>query len=197
VTNGLLARELVSGMVQVGNNRVVTAGQGPALIPAAGDSANNPGTPTYAAFARVTTLNNDNWQPDRNGTVVLDTIDRVGNTGSNSSLSRYNVKLTNFVDVTHHNIADVFWQFMTSRGPVKINGTFVEGDAVDWIYSIGLPLSNPYWSRVTVGGVEKDVLIQVFERRVLTYTPDNPAGFQVEMGNIGAHYAAWRYGSAS
>jgi len=47
-----------------------------------------------------------------------------------------------------------------------------------------------------VGGVERDVLVQVFERRVLSYTPSNPASFQVEMGNVGQHYYAWRYGSA-
>jgi hypothetical protein len=44
-----------------------------------------------------------------------------------------------------------------------------------------------------VGGVELDVLVQLFERRVLTYTPTNPAGFKVEMGNVGQHYYRWRY----
>ena len=38
-------------------------------------------------------------------------------------------------------------------------------------------------------------LIQAFERRVLTYTPANPAAFQVEMGNVGRHYYLWRYGN--
>jgi hypothetical protein len=42
--------------------------------------------------------------------------------------------------------------------------------------------------------VEKDVLVQLFERRVLTYTPSNQAGWQVEMGNVGQHYHSWRYG---
>jgi hypothetical protein len=37
-----------------------------------------------------------------------------------------------------------------------------------------------------VGGVTKPVLVQLFERRVLTYTPGNPAGFEVEMGNVGS-----------
>jgi hypothetical protein len=37
------------------------------------------------------------------------------------------------------------------------------------------------------------VMVQVFERRVLTYTADNPPAFQVEMGNIGQHYYQWRY----
>jgi hypothetical protein len=38
------------------------------------------------------------------------------------------------------------------------------------------------------------VLIQAFERRVLTYVPSQPADWQVEMGNIGLHYFEWRYG---
>ena len=38
------------------------------------------------------------------------------------------------------------------------------------------------------------MLIQAFERRVLTYMPGNPPAFQVEMGNVGAHYRDWRYG---
>ena len=46
-----------------------------------------------------------------------------------------------------------------------------------------------------VRGVERDVLVQLFQRRVLSYTPGNPAGFEVEMGNVGQHYYAWRYGS--
>jgi hypothetical protein len=38
------------------------------------------------------------------------------------------------------------------------------------------------------------VLIQVFERRVLTYNPANPTSWQVEAGNVGEHYYSWRYG---
>jgi thermitase len=59
----------------------------------------------------------------------------------------------------------------------------------------GLPITEAYWARVRVGGQERWVLIQAFERRVLTYTPDNPPGWQVEMGNIGLHYYSWRYGA--
>jgi N-acetylmuramoyl-L-alanine amidase len=44
-----------------------------------------------------------------------------------------------------------------------------------------------------VAGEYTDVLIQCFERRCLTYTPSNPIGWQVEAGNIGRHYHAWRY----
>ena len=38
-----------------------------------------------------------------------------------------------------------------------------------------------------------DVLVQAFERRVLTYTPDNAPEWRVEMGNVGQHYYQWRY----
>ena len=39
-------------------------------------------------------------------------------------------------------------------------------------------------------------LTQCFERRCLTYTPDNAPEWRVEMGNIGLHYHSWRYDSA-
>ena len=38
--------------------------------------------------------------------------------------------------------------------------------------------------------------IQAYQRRVLTYVPSAPAGFQVQVGNIGQHYYDWRYNDA-
>ena len=40
------------------------------------------------------------------------------------------------------------------------------------------------------------MLVQLYERRVLTYVPDAPEGFKVQMGNIGQHYYDWRYKGA-
>ena len=79
---------------------------------------------------------------------------------------------------------------MTSSG-------IVDGGAVEPLfrspfYATGLPLTEAYWSTVRVGGQPRTVLIQVFERRALTYTPGNPAGFTVEAGNVGLQYRAWR-----
>ena len=74
------------------------------------------------------------------------------------------------------------------------NGRYGQGAILDWLFVVGRPISEPYWARVKVAGVEKDVLMQAFERRVLTYTPDNPAEWRVEMGNVGQHYLRWRYG---
>jgi LPXTG-site transpeptidase (sortase) family protein len=64
---------------------------------------------------------------------------------------------------------------------------------VDWVYALGYPITEPFWVKARVGGQDKDVLIQAFERRVLSYTPSNAAGWQVEMGNVGRHYDDWRY----
>ena len=71
-----------------------------------------------------------------------------------------------------------------------INGQLFENP----YYATGLPISGAYWANVKVGGAQTDVLIQVFERRVLTYTPGNSPGWQVEAGNVGLHYFNWRYG---
>ena len=60
-------------------------------------------------------------------------------------------------------------------------------------FATGFPITEAYWTEVRVGGETRDVLLQCFERRCLTYTPDNPDGWQVEMGNVGRHYHAWRY----
>jgi WD40 repeat protein len=58
---------------------------------------------------------------------------------------------------------------------------------------MGLPITDAYWTRAKIGPNEHDVLVQLYERRVLTYVPDNPAGYKVEMGNVGQHYFQWRY----
>ncbi len=105
---------------------------------------------------------------------------------------RPEARLAHYVPETGHHIAQVFWEFRQARGPVG-DGTR-EDTLVDWVFAMGYPISEPYWARVRVGGVEQEVLVQAFQRRVLTYTPGNPAGWQVEMGNVGRHYYWWRYG---
>ncbi len=61
-------------------------------------------------------------------------------------------------------------------------------------YKVGLASSPAWWTDAKVNGTIKKVLVQLGERRALTYTPDNPHGWQVEWGNVGAHYFEWRYG---
>jgi sortase (surface protein transpeptidase) len=78
-----------------------------------------------------------------------------------------------------------------------VDRKLVKDKIQEWVFSFGLPLTEAYWTRSKVGGVEKEVLVQLFERRVLTYTPSNDAAFQVEMGNVGRHYYDWRYSKAN
>jgi hypothetical protein len=63
--------------------------------------------------------------------------------------------------------------------------------------AIGFAITEPVWANVRVAGQTVPVLMQAFERRVLTYTPGNPNGFKVEYGNIGQSYYRWRYGAAA
>jgi hypothetical protein len=64
---------------------------------------------------------------------------------------------------------------------------------VDALFAFGRPITEPYWVRTEVGGKAQWIMVQLFERRVLTYTPDNAPEWQVEMGNVGQHYLDWRY----
>src|SRR5205814_7466410 len=96
---------------------------------------------------------------------------------------------------THHNIPKVFWDFLNSSGPVRnAQGQVVTEQLIQpWFFASGLPISEPYWAKAKINGQVKDVMIQAYERRALTYVPTNQKGFQVEMANIGQHYFDWRY----
>jgi hypothetical protein len=186
VTNGLLASELITGRVQRGNASFEQ--RAPATQLVAGDPSGNPGTPSYAALAPyVTTDGVSHRATDRAGQPATAFL---SGSGALSSTDSRGVTLAHYQGETGHNIASVFWSWANSTG------SGLRPDVgVDWVYVLGFPTSEPYWIRSTVGGTERDVLVQVFERRVLTYTPDNPAQYQVEFGNIGRHYLSWIDGS--
>jgi len=186
VTTGLLVVELISGKTQIGDNEFVQ--HAPAAIPIAGD-ANDANAPTYASFGGVSGL-----QPgDRTGQLPAETIDRAGQVGSYAGPQRQETRLAHFVPESGHNVPQVFWNYLNSSGTIYDQG-YRSGLLVDWAFTLGYPISEAYWTRIRVGGVERDVLVQTFQRRVLTYSPDNPSGWQVEMGNVGRHYYFWRYG---
>jgi len=196
VTNGLLVREMISGDLQMGD--AVFNTKTPADIPVAGDpnsSGQNPNAPTYASFKGVASLNNDRRSSDRSGQLVTTFLAKDGSTRELSSQPA-NVRSVYYDSNLGHNIPDVFWNFMNSRGKVLQGGSYVDDQIVNWVYAMGYPLSEPFWTKSIVAGQERDVLVQVFQRRVLSYTPTNPAGFQVEMGNVGRHYYLWRYGTS-
>jgi mono/diheme cytochrome c family protein len=185
VTSGLLVKELVTGQLQLGDGRAEA--RRPADVNVAGDADDRQG-PTYATFAGLTGRAEPRQAP------VTATIDRAGSVGNDDALAAH-TDTTTYIPETGHNIPRVFWDFLHGVGPVERDGRLEEGPLFEpWYAAVGLPITEAYWARVKVGGQAKAVLIQVFERRVLTFTPDNPDDFRVEMGNVGRHYFAWRYG---
>jgi hypothetical protein len=187
VTNGLLAEELITGRLQLGDTQFEQ--HDPAAVNVAGD-ANDPNGPTYATFNPLM-----GYDAIPSGWIITQTVNRSGHVGADTNLASYNVTAQNVGAPTNHNVASVFWDFMNSSGTV-FNSDGSYGTATlfqNSFYATGYPLTEAYWTNVLVGGVQKQVLVQVFERRVLTYTPSNPDGWNVEAGNVGQHYYTWRY----
>lgn len=185
VTNGLIAEELVTGRMQLGDNTF--AQYAPAQINVAGDQ-DDPSGPTYATFWRLL-----NYGALPNGWTITQTVNRAGIVTQDTSLSAYHVTAKDVGAPTYHDVASVFWSFMTGSGTVYRNGYDRSALFPNPFYATGYPLTEAYWTTVLLKGVPTRVLVQVFERRVLTYTPSNPSGWQVESGNVGQHYYQWRY----
>jgi len=78
-----------------------------------------------------------------------------------------------------HNVAAIFWIVLSSdtRSPGG------------WLHDVGLPLTEPVWATVDKGSLKgRRVLIQAFQRTILTYDAQNTPGWQVERTNIGVDY---------
>jgi Peptidase A4 family len=172
VTNGLLATELVKGQIQLGDNAFQP--QSPPAIPIAGDP-DNPG-PTYAQLATKGKALFD-AAPQQTGNYAQAAVSPTGDISVSTAGPSAAATFTAFDSPTKHNVPKVFADYRTKAG----------------LQTIGYAISEPFGTTVKVAGTLRQVLAQVFERRVLTYTASNPAAFQVEMGNVGLHYYQWRY----
>ncbi len=192
VTNGLLTVELIAGRIQTGDNSY--SQRATANINVTGDTGDTT-APTYASFAGVSNAISDHRNPDRTGQDVLATLDRAGRVGKDDSKAGVQgARIVYYEKLTGHNIPAAMWSFLNASGPVEVGGRVVQQRLMEpWFYASGLPISDPYWAKATIAGKQTDVLVQAYERRALTYVPTNPAGFQVEMGNVGQHYYQWRY----
>src|SRR5690606_34155252 len=108
VTNGLLVSELVTGLMQTGDDAFEP--RQPAMINVAGDP-DDPTGPTYATFLSVLTA-----PPAPQNAPIIQRIDRFGNVGVDPSLASYGVYAAFRVEVPglNHQVASVFWDFMNS-----------------------------------------------------------------------------------
>ncbi len=188
VTNGLLATEMITGRLQLGDTMFQTFS--PATVTIAGD-ASDPDGPTYATFTALTDA-----PPLAANALVTQTVDR---SGAVSGGGPGGVTAGELVAETNHRTASIFHDFIFASGPIIVGNQTTTGPLFGNGYAggVGFPITEAYWAKVRVSGTQKQVLVQAFERRILTYTPDNPEGFKVEAGNVGLQYLRWRYGDAA
>jgi hypothetical protein len=187
VSNGLLPIELITGRMQTGNSRFEE--REPAEQTAIGD----PGQfPTYANLSRIY------QSPGQvSASEIGQPITRLFNAdGTISEFSEFSTdpNTTLAEGQNGHGIAQAFRTFMNQQGIIYESGQLRTAALYDPLFVFGLPITSPHWVKVKLGGTERPVLFQCFERRCLTYNPANAANWRVEMGNVGQHYYAWRYG---
>jgi hypothetical protein len=190
VSSGLLVYEMVTGQTQAGNSRFEK--HDPANVPIAGDPG-SPAAPLYSTFAPLT-----GPAPNRAGQVATTRIAADGTTTQLATQPDAKAfGLSYFDDISKHNVPTVFRDWMQSKGTVLEGGTFIQGQLMDPLYTLGRPITEAYWADIIAGGKPATVLLQLFERRALTYNPNNPPEWRVEMANVGRAYYDWRYAGRS
>lgn len=174
VTNGLLPIEMITGQMQVGDSQFEQ--RQPASIAAIGDPTNT--FPTYADLAKVYT---QQGAGDRVGNPVTGLFNP---SGAISSYDTYRNDPATFVAMVEngHGIPSAFLDYMN-----------VQSGSLGRLFAFGAPVSGAYWVQAKLIGTERPIMFQVFERRILTYTPINEPAFRTESGNVGRHYLQWRY----
>ena len=187
VTTGLLVSEMVEGRAQVGDRQFL------ALAPAKQTVAGDPGVaqnPRYEDFRGVVA----GKQPDRTGQPV-----NAGLPGHAplASQPRPDVRNARYVPETGRNIPDVMWEYLSGVEREYAAGTAQVAQPINWIYLMGFPITEAYWFDLRIGGKTYPALVQLYQRRVLTYVPAFSEGWRVQMGNAGQHYYQWRYDSPS
>jgi hypothetical protein len=173
VTQGLLVRELVSGEMQLGDAEFIQ--HAPADIPV----IDRPGAPTYADAGRVAGVPADDRT--RSSDNLLDDWLQPGGQLLESA-PPVMLHVGSWVAQTGHNlpVATVSWLDTRPFG------------AVTWQDALGYPISEPYW----IGDPQQPDdarLVQLFERRVVVYTPSEPQDERFTLTDAGRHYYAWRY----
>jgi len=177
VTQGRLAWELTTGNIAIGSDLFVH--RPPPDLPIDGGAA-DPRVPTYATLAQLVA------QPASDRTANSQTVDTwITADGSREQTAPpVPIRLSRYIATTRHNLPDVTVSLF-DRSPLGPEA---------WIDVFGYPISEPFWAYYRRGETALPSLIQVFERRILVYTPSLPADQRFTLVNTGRHYYRWRYG---
>ncbi len=135
-----------------------------AAIPIGGDSSSL----TYASLARLR-------DPVRRLPAPDDFGGGVATLADGSTFIPFDAALA---PAPGHAVPERFWQFLNDPS-VFPNG---------WLHDAGLPISPVAEAVVTKGMVTRRILVQAFQRTVLTYDPENPGDYQVECANVGTDF---------
>ncbi len=190
VTAGLLATSLVSGYDQTGDTTFENLG--PAHIGVAGD----PGSTgiAYADLHDIASL-----QPGKNeaqpalGKEVKDKFVPRKGIVKDAYASKNNQKVPQVVyysNETKQNVPDVIVAAFDKTPGNEIKN--VGQSAKEMVDNLGYPITPAEWTDVKINGKDATVMVQAFQRRVVTYNPNNPPDNQVEMANSGLHYNDWK-----
>ena len=175
-----LVTELLAGAIRI--NEQIWVARDDALIPVAGDM-DQPSPVTYATLGTLATLptaasagvgpseqaigSRVTTLLEPSGTLLLDGV------------SQATVTIGAYDTVAGHNVAQPFVDWMVTLGDAALP-------------TVGQALTEPYWIDTVIGGENRRVLVQAFERRVLSFDPAQPGPWQVESANSGVHYRLWR-----
>ncbi|MGI8587869.1 MAG: TolB family protein [Chloroflexia bacterium] len=177
VTSGLLVKEMVRGQIATGPDSFTPVNS--ADLPVVGDEANNH-SPSYATFNTLGAATDAGKEANHTGEHVSTVLGADGKTSQDAGLGA-GVVYAHFVPESGHNIPDAFWTWLQAQP--------------DWVSLTGYPISEAYWVFAPVAGKpDQPILIQLFERRSLTFDLANPPALRIEPGNVGRQYWAWRSG---
>ncbi|MEX1157837.1 MAG: hypothetical protein WEC79_02770, partial [Thermomicrobiales bacterium] len=176
ITQGLLVREMATGYVQLGYDDFVQDDPAPIAL-FGGATADTEAVLTYADFAGAVSTQSE----DRGG----ERIDQWMAPGGEINLATPPVEILagSFEPVTGHNIPDITVSWLRT-----------DPFGIDPRDALGLPISEPYWVQSGKGDAGVS-LVQLFERRVVVYTPDLPQAKRFSLTSAGRHYYRWRYGN--
>ncbi len=186
VTNGLLAKEGVTGQLQLSDATFEV--QSPPQVNLAGDP-DDPTAPTYASLRALL-----DYRPIPVGCNVIQTVDRGGHVGAEARLAGYQVPAKDVGALTLHTVASALWAFMTSSALYGGAAAGPDGPAVSHpVLRDGLPLDRGLLDRGAGGrGGQAGAGAGVRAAGAELYR-GQPGRLQVEAGDVGLHHSQWRY----